>query len=434
MPIKHIITLVTLLLCSTALHASPAIQHWQTNNGAQVYFVAAPELPMVDIQVVFDGGAARDGSKGGVATMTSAMIDEGAAGMDADQIAEASDSVGAMMGFSAHQDMAIASLRSVTDAKLLDPAVALFSKVLSQPDFPPEALERIRNNMLIALQAKRQQPASLARDAYMLALYGNHPYGKPSSGDEASLKALSREDLRSHYQRFYVANNAVIAIVGDLDRAAAEQLANRIMAPLPAGKAAPAIPEVSALSNANEQRITHPSSQSHLLLGQPGIKRGDEDYFVLYLGNHILGGSGLTSRISDEIREKRGLAYSAYSYFSPMRDFGPYTLGLQTKNASVDEALQVMRDTLIEFRENGPTAAELDAAKKNITGGFPLRLGSNKKIVEYLAMIGFYQLPLDYLDTFNNKIEAITVAQIKDAYQRRINPDKLVTVIVGGEE
>jgi len=434
MRIKHFTILITLLLCSAPLHASPAIQHWQTNNGAQVYFVAAPELPMVDVQVVFDGGAARDGNKGGLATMTSAMMDEGAAGMNADQIAEATDSVGAAMGFSSHQDMAVASLRSVTDPQLFEPAVALFRKVLSQPDFPEQALERIRNNMLIGLQAKKQQPASLARDAYMLALYGNHPYGQPSSGNEESLNALSREDLINHYQQFYVANNAVIAIVGDLDRSAAEQLANRIIGPLPAGAPAPTLPEVIPLNNASEQRITHPSSQSHLMLGQPGIKRGDEDYFVLYLGNHILGGSGLTSRISDEIREKRGLSYSAYSYFSPMRGLGPYTLGLQTKNASVNEALQVMRETLTEFRDNGPTAEELEAAKRNITGGFPLRLGSNKKIVEYLAMIGFYQLPLNYLDNFNDKINAVTIAQIKDAYQRRINPDKLATIIVGGEE
>ncbi len=433
MPIKKLTLLLILVLSSSVLQASPAIQHWQTENGAKVYFVPAPELPMVDIQLVFDAGAAREGNQGGLAAITSAMMDEGAAGLNADQIAEAIDSVGAAIGFSAHQDMAVASLRSVTDAKLLEPAVALFQKTLTQPDFPEDALERIRNNMLIGLQAKKQQPGALARDAFMQALYGDHPYGKPASGNESSLKALTRADLVAYYQQYYVANNAILAIVGDLDRAAAEALANRITSQLPAGQAAAKLPAVSALKKPYQQRIHHPSSQSHLLLGQPGIKRGDEDYFILYVGNHILGGSGLTSRISNEIREKRGLSYSAYSYFSPMRALGPYTLGLQTKNASVDEALQVLRETLIEFRENGPTASELEAAKKNITGGFPLRLDSNKKIVGYLAMIGFYQLPLDYLDTFNEKVNAVSLQQIKEAYQRRINPDKLVTIIVGGE-
>ncbi len=433
MKIKQLSIFMVLLLCSSLIHAGPAIQHWQTENGARVYFVPAPELPMVDIQVVFDGGSAREGELGGLASMTSAMMDEGFAGLNADQIAESVDSVGAVMGFSSHKDMAVASLRSVTDAVLFKPAMELFRQALSQPDFPADSLERIRNNMLIGLQAKKQQPAAIANDAYMAALYGNHPYGKPSGGTEQSLKAITRDDLIAHYQQYYVAKNAIIAIVGDLDRATAEQLASQIMQQLPAGEAARVLPLVAPLAAANQQHITHPSSQSHLLIGQPGIKRGDLDYITLYVGNHILGGSGLTSRISNEIREKRGLAYSAYSYFAPMREYGPYTLGLQTKNSSVDEALQVMRDTLIEFRDHGPTAEELEASQKNITGGFPLRLSSNKKIVGYLAMIGFYQLPLNYLDTFNEKVNAVTVQQIKEAYQRRINPQRLITVIVGGE-
>ena len=432
MLINKLIPLLALLLTSSLAYGAPEIQNWQTSNGAQVYFVAAPELPMVDVQIVFDGGAARE-AKGGVASMTSALLDEGAAGMDADQIAEASDSVGALISFSSHQDMAVASLRSVTDTMLFEPAVTLFSQILNQPDFPTDALQRIRKNMLIGVQSKKQQPGALARDAFMAALYGEHPYGKPSSGTEESLNSIRRDELIDHYQRYYVGNNAVIAMVGDLDRSSAAKLAERIAGKLPAGERASPLAAVALLSQALEQRINHPSSQSHIMLGQPGIKRGDADYFTLYVGNHILGGSGLTSRISDEIREKRGLAYSAYSYFSPMRDLGPFILGLQTKNASVDEALAVSRETLAQFREQGPSAAELDAAKKNITGGFPLRLDSNKKIVGYLAMIGFYDMPLNYLDTFNQKVNAVTIEQIKEAYQRRIDPEKLVTIVVGGE-
>lgn len=433
MLINRFFSTTILLLVSSLASATPTIQQWQTSNGAQVYFVPAPELPMVDVQIVFDGGAARE-AKGGLAGMTSALLDEGAAGMNADQIAEASDSVGALMGFSSHQDMAVASLRSVTDPTLFEPAVTLFSQLLTEPDFPQDALQRIRKNMLIGVQSKKQQPGSLARDAFMQALYGDHPYGQPSSGTEQSLNNITREEIVAHYQRYYVAKNAVIAMVGDLDWSSAVKLAERIAGKLPEGEAAAALPAVTSLEQADEQRISHPSSQSHILVGQPGIKRGDDDYFPLYVGNHILGGSGLTSRISDEIREKRGLAYSAYSYFSPMRDFGPFAMGLQTKNASVDEALTVLRETLTQFREHGPSAEELQAAKQNITGGFPLRLDSNKKIVGYLAMIGFYNMPLNYLDTFNQKVNAVTIEQIKDAYQRRIDPEKLVTVVVGGEE
>jgi zinc protease len=162
------------------------------------------------------------------------------------------------------------------------------------------------------------------------------------------------------------------------------------------------------------------------------MKRGDPDYFALYVGNHMLGGSGLVARLAEEIREKRGLAYSTYSYFMPMREDGPYTFGLQTKNESAEEALTVLRETIAKFIKDGPTANELDASKKNITGGFPLRISSNKKIINYIGMIGFYQLPLNYLDTFNSKVQAVTIDDIKKAFQKRIHLDKMVTVMVGG--
>jgi zinc protease len=163
------------------------------------------------------------------------------------------------------------------------------------------------------------------------------------------------------------------------------------------------------------------------------MARGDEDYFDLYVGNHILGGNGLVSRLSQEVRENRGLSYSTYSYFLPMRKQGPFILGLQTKNETAQEALKVLKDELRKFVNQGPTAEELEASKKNITGGFPLRISSNSKIAGYIAMIGFYGLPLDYLDQFNAKIEAVTLDSIKTAFQRRVNPDKMATVLVGGQ-
>jgi zinc protease len=168
-------------------------------------------------------------------------------------------------------------------------------------------------------------------------------------------------------------------------------------------------------------------------MGQPGISRDDPDYFPLLVGNHILGGGGLVSRISDQVREKRGLAYSAYSYFAPMHVAGPFTAGLQTRNEKANAALDVLKDTLSKFIAKGPTADELSSAKKNITGGFALNLDSNSKIVDNLASIAFYKLPLDYLDTYNQRIEAVTADQIRDAFRRRIHPQDMVTVMVGGE-
>ncbi|MCG6968277.1 MAG: insulinase family protein [Gammaproteobacteria bacterium] len=413
-------------------HATPNIQHWETSNGARVYFVAAPELPIVDVQVVFDGGAARDGDKNGVALLTNGLLSEGAADLNADQIAEQFDALGARFGNSSERDMAVVTLRSLSEPDVLDPAIALLNKILTQPTFPADAFERERNRLLTAIEQRKQSPGDLASEAFYKAVFGHHPYASLPEGQESSVKALTAEDLRAFYQQYYVAKNAVIAIVGNLDRQQAEQLANNVIAGLPAGQAAPNLPAVDPLAEEKTIRIEHPSTQTHILVGAPGMKRGDEYYFDLYVGNHILGGNGLVSRLSQEVRENRGLSYSTYSYFLPMRKQGPFILGLQTKNETADEALQVLKAELVKFVSEGPSAEELEAAKKNITGGFPLRISSNSKIVGYIAMIGFYDLPLDYLDQFNAKIEAVTLDSIKTAFQNRIHPDKMATVLVGG--
>jgi zinc protease len=412
--------------------ATPNIQHWETANGAKVYFVAAPELPMVDVQMVFDGGAARDGDKSGLALMTNGLLSEGAADLNADQIAEQFDALGARFSNSSERDMAVVSLRSLSEADVLDPAITLLNKILTQPTFPDDAFARERKRLLLSIEQRKQSPGDLASEAFYKAVFGDHPYASLPEGQEPTVKALTVADLRAFYQQYYVAKNAVIAIVGNLDRQQAEQLANNVIAGLPAGQPAPELPAVEPLTEEKTIRIQHPSTQTHILMGAPGMKRGDEYYFDLYVGNHILGGNGLVSRLSQEIRENRGLSYSTYSYFLPMRKKGPFILGLQTKNETADEALKVLKAELQKFVDQGPTAEELEASKKNITGGFPLRISSNSKIVGYIAMIGFYGLPLDYLDQFNAKIEAVTVDSIKTAFQNRVHPDKMVTVLVGG--
>lgn len=414
-----------------AAQAAPAIQHWVTTNGARVYFVPAPELPIVDVRVVFDAGSAKDGDKAGLATLTNGLLEEGAGRLDADEIAERFEGLGASFGNDAQRDMALVSLRSLTERSLLDPALDTLALVLSEPSFPADAFERERRRMLIGLRAEQESPDAIASKAFFKAMYRDHPYGSPTNGTEQSVTALKRDDIAAFYKRHYVGRNATVAIVGALDRKGAERLAQRVVGKLPAGTAAPAVPPVPPLAAAHDEHIDFPSEQTHILQGQPALTRLDPDYFPLYVGNHILGGSGLISRISEEVREKRGLSYSAYSYFIPMRAAGPFIAGLQTRNAEAEQALAVLRDTLRRFIEQGPSEAELVAAKKNITGGFPLRLDSNSKIVENLAVIGFYKLPLDYLDTFNRRVDAVTAAQIRDAFKRRIDPARMATVLVG---
>jgi len=434
MKLRRFFLIVSLFFVSVSVstaYAAPKIQHWVTDNGVRVYFFPAPELPMMDLRVVFDAGSARDDSKQGLALLTNGMLAEGAGGLDTTAIAERFDSVGASFGNSSHRDMSVVSLRSLTDEKLLSVALNTFKTVLNQPDFPKDAFERERSRLLVGLEAEKQSPKSISSLAFFKALYGDHVYANKSNGTVETINAITIADMQAFYQKYFVAKNAVVALVGDLSRQQAEVLVKKVTGDLPSGSAAPAIAPVKALSQSVEKRIQFPSKQSHLLVGQPGMKRGDPDYFPLYVGNHVLGGSGLVSILAEEIREKRGLAYSAYSYFSPMRENGPFTMGLQTKNASVDEALTVLKATLAKFINEGPSVKEFEATKKNLVGGFALRISSNSKIVENLASIGFYGLPLDYLDKYISKVEAVTLGQVKDAFRRRLNVNKMVTVVVG---
>ena len=431
---KPIFLLVLSLLLVNTANAIPNIHHWQTDNGARVYFVEAPELPMVDIEVVFDAGSARDGDKLGIAMLTNDLLSEGADGYSADQIAEHFENLGAELRHSVDRDMATVSLRSLTEAQLLQPALDMLARVIAKPDFEATSLERTRQQRLTYLKYQQQSPDSIAEKAFYQAIYGDHPYANLPDGTSESVTALTREEIIAFHSRYYVTKNAQIAIVGALDKVEAKKLANIIVSQLATGEIAPALPAVSPLNKANTQHIEHPSTQTHVLIGQPGIKRGDPDHFILYVGNYILGGSGLISRLGKEVRGKQGLAYSTYSYFFPQKVAGPFLLNLETRNEQAEQALQVVQKLLHDFVENGPSETELTEAKQGITGKFPLRIKSNSSVISYLSTIGFYHLPLDYLHTFNNNIEAVTLEMIRDAFKRRLNLDKLVTVTVGGNK
>jgi len=434
MKIINTLLLLALYGISCAVSAAPKIEHWLTDDGLAVYYVEVPQLPMLDMRLIFSAGSVRDADQAGLSMLTSSMLDEGAAGLSVDQLAQQFESVGANNSAGSARDMAWMTLRTLTLKKEQTVAVDTWLKVIGQVDWPEKNFKRLKKQVLLGLQAEKQSPASIANKAFFKHLYGDHPYASPSHGTEESINAITLEQLKAFYKQYYVKKNAMLAIVGAVSRADAEILAKRIAAALASGKKSADIPAVKALTAAKTIHIPYPSKQAHVLIGQTGNKRGDKDYFSLYLGNHVLGGGGFTSRLVKAIRDKRGLSYSVYSYFSPMKELGPFILGLQTKLSNTDEAVQVATQLLGEFQSKGVTDAELIAAKKDITGSFPLGVASNADIVQYLGMIGFYQLPLDYLDTFTGKIDALKIAEVHDAFKRRIQPDKLLTVIVGGSE
>ncbi|MCW8982992.1 MAG: insulinase family protein [Gammaproteobacteria bacterium] len=432
MNLNRLSLLLVVLLSPILANASPNIEHWQTTKGASVYFVEAPELPMVDIKIAFDAGSARDGDNPGISLFTNSMLEEGAGDLSVEQIATGFDDLGAQLSSAAGMDMATISLRSLTQQDLLEPALKLFSTVVGRATFPNGAVERVREQMLVSLTHQQQKPGTIASKAFYKSLYGNHPYASPESGTEASVKAITQVDLLNFYRKYYVSRNALVVIVGAVNRQRAEQIAEQVTQHLPQGGKASKLPVPGDLP-AQEQRIEHDSSQTHILLGQLGYRRGDSDKFALYLGNYILGGGGFVSRLTEEVREKRGLSYSVYSYFNPMRETGTFVLGLQTKNEQADESLKVLRETLQRFVEEGPTTKELIAAKSNITGGFPLKIDSNSDLMSYVLVIGFYGFPLDYLESFSKKINAVSVEQIREAYQKHIEPDQMHLVMVGGK-
>ncbi len=429
-----LLRILLLLLVASPAWAGLPIQTWETEHGARVLLVEAHTLPMLDIRVSFDAGSARDGDLHGLASLTAALLDQGAGEKDAQGVAEAFERVGAQYGASVSQDAATLSLRSLSDAEHLDPALETLLAVMGQPRLALEDFQRERERALLALKAGEQQPDEVARRAFYKALYGDHPYAFLPEGEEDGLRALRLEDVQAFHRRHYVASGMVIVLVGDVDRAQAERLAARLAAAVPRGEPRPPLPPVVEPEEGKTVRIPFPSTQASILAGQIGMARIDPDYFPLYVGNHILGGSGFSSRLVEEIREKRGLAYSVYSYLLPMAAPGPFLMGMQTRLDQAEQAERLLRENLTRFVEEGPSPDELEHAKKNIIGGFPLRLDSNREIADWLSIIGIYRLPLDFLDRYPERVQATTVEAIHAAWQRRIHPGRLVMVIVGGPQ
>lgn len=429
--------LAGLLACALAgpAFAILPIQHWETTGGARVYFVENHDLPMLDLSVEFPAGAAYDSvARSGAAAMTNRMLRLGADGMDENEIARRVADVGAHLGASAETDRAGLSLRTLSSERERQQALDLFARILRNPTFPPDVLAREKRRLIAALKESDTKPDTIANINFYRLLYRNHPYAMRVSGEPETVEALTRDDLVAFYKRHYDRRYAVVSMIGDVTRAEAEAIAESVTQGLPNGNGSePPLAGVTQLDAGAVRFISHHATQAHILIGAIGIRRDDPDYFALLVGNHVLGGGGFVSRIIEEVRQKRGLAYSAYSYFSPMMRSGPFVIGMQTQRAQASEALRVVRSTLRGFVKDGPTEEELRAAKRNIIGSFPLRIDSNRKIHGYLSLIGFYRLPLTYLDDFNRNIDGVTIAQIKSAFARRVDPERMVTVVVGPE-
>jgi len=427
-------TLILFLLLLTNAQAKLDIQYWTTPEGAKVFFAQTKGLPILDVALNFDAAASRDGDQFGLASLTNGLLGTATQYHNEEQIINAFESVGAQFSTSSLKDMSIVSLRTLTRQPILKKSLDTFTEVITQPSFEQKYLTRERRQTLRSIEASKQSPASIASLAFDKAVFANHPYAHPKIGTEKSINQISLQDLKQHYDKFYVAKNLTIALVGDITKVKAKQIARQISHGLNVGKKAKNNPVITALKSSQKIHIEFPSEQTHLLIGQSGVNRSHPDYYPLYLGNHIFGGSGLTSILSDEIREKKGLAYSAYSYFTKMKSNGFFMMRMQTKNDQALEAKNIALQTLKNFRNNAIDTQKLQDGKDNIIGGFALETASNANILTYLSIIGFYDLPLDYLSSFTDKIKDISAQDIQNAYERLIDMDKLIILSVGEQK
>ena len=417
------------------------IEHWKQDSGAQVWLVESPNIPMVDVHVAFDAGSRRDPiDKSGLATSVALMASKGVKAdgkqpaLDENALGEQWADLGASFGAGAGQDSFSFSLRSLTVPDLLERSVDLASRQIAQPSLPQDVWQRERARWSAALAESNTRPGTVAGRAFSKLVYSGHPYGMRTT--EKTLANIQIADMKALSAQSFQACRAKVSVVGAVNKQQADDLVKKLLSRLPMsdGKGCqplPALPDVPALQKAEVERISFASAQAQVLIGQPGITRKDPDFMAMLVGNHILGGGGFVSRLMEEVREKRGLTYGVSSDFSPGLHAGAFAISLQTRPDQAEEALKVSQEVLRKFVAEGPTEAELQAAKDNLIGGFALRIDSNAKLLGNVANIAWNDLPLDYLDHWTDRVQALTVNDIRAAMQRILQPDRMVTVVLG---
>jgi zinc protease len=428
------ITLALLSLIQTAQAQTFKTERWHTKNGAQVVFYKATEVPMLDINVAFAAGSAYDGQHFGLSALTTQLLSQGTNLFNATQIAEQFADTGAQFNGNVSRDMVALQLKTLTNDDALKQAVKTFASIINKPAFRQDAFTREKIQQIAAITQIQESPNEVANLVFFNKLYQQHPYAHSVKGTIESVKAIKLGQVREFYSRFFVASNSVIVMVGAIDSEKAHLLAEQLTQNLPKGKAAAPIPKATQLTEGETINIDFPSSQTILRIGQVGIDHTVPDYFPLMIGNYILGGGALVSRLSNEVREKRGLTYGVDSQLMPMPGNGSFLISLSTQNKKATTALKVTEETLAGILTNGPNEDELLAAKQYMIGSFPLSLASNSNIAGMLLRIAFYHLPDDYLDTYTARISAVNVADIRKAFKNLIHTDKMLYVSVGSQQ
>jgi zinc protease len=333
-------------------------------------------------------------------------------------------------------ERAVMRIRTLSRKDLRDRAVQLASAMLSAPTYDAKILAREKQRMTTALLESETKPESVLDRRFRKSVYGNYPLA--NSPTVNSITNIGATDLQQFHKQFYRGDRMIVSIVGDVSKAEAAEIVQGLLQRVPqSGSPVAKLPEferspVEPLSQ-REVAIPFDSQQAHIAMGMTAVTRNNPDYFPLLVGNYILGGGGFVSRLMSEVREKRGLAYSVFSYFAPGKDAGIFQAGVQTKNDQATLALEVMSSTIAQFIADGPTQAELDAAKANLINGYPLRIDNNRKLLDNVSSIAWNNLPLDTMEIWTKQVEAVNLEQVKAAFQKYLAMDRMKIVVLGAK-
>ena len=416
--------------------ANIEISEYETSNGIKVLYSKSENIPMIDIKITFDAGSNRDGNLKGLSMLTHNLLDEGTTKLSAEEIASSFESTGAVFNTSVNKDKSSISLRSLADKKYLGPSLKTFLNILSDSTFPQKELSLQKDRTVSTIIEDESDPSDVSMNLFFKEIYKNYAYGYPSIGEKSIIKNISRKDIINFYKNNLNQKTAKIAIVSSLSKKDVEALSEKISKSLER-KDILINKNTIQLKKDNKEKFIFKkfnSEQAHIYIGGLAIKRGAKNHLPLYVGNYIFGGSGFSARLMQELRVKRGYTYGVYSYIYPMKNIGPFVIGIETKSEQAQISVELIHNMLQEFIENGPTNEEIKHAKEAIINGFPLRVDSNSDILNYLSMINYYNLPMDYLAKFTENISKITKKDIISAFKEEIDYKNLTTLVVGNEK
>ena len=386
---------------------------------------------IINVSLAFDAGASRDGDLAGLASLTNSLVDAGGKTLSEEKIANNFADVGSVFFSDVKKDYAMLGVKFLAEEQAEETTINTLLDLLSVAKIPDNTFTRVKSQTLQSIKHQQQDPETVAFDNLFQQLYPNHPYGHNNLGTESSLKNISLAKVVNFYNRYYVAQNGVVIIVGDINRKDAENLARKIAKTLPQGATAKPLP-VAMPNKAEEKFIPFQSSQTTMVMGEVAISPQNEDYYALKVAENILGG-GIQSWLSREIRVKQGLVYSVYSYFMPMKLRGPFFITLQTATENVTTARLSIDKILKKFISKGPTEQELNLAKSYINGRFYASFDSNQGFADQILRQYVYNLPDNYFESYQDKINKVTLNHLKQAVAKNINLAGITYVTVGSE-